>query len=94
MSYKNQTRLPGLLFVLILLIFTAYVMLIFVVPHFLAFYSETGKPLPPALRVALTIAHILQRVQILIIPLLVIAFIAALAWLTYSLVKLRKYKDQ
>ena len=94
MSYKNQSRMPGVLLALLLLIVTAYVMLIFVAPHFLASYSQTGKPLPPILRVVLDIAHVIHKADILIIPLIVVAFTVALAWLIYSSVKLRRFKDQ
>lgn len=86
--------MPGLLLALILLILSAYVFLIFIVPHFLSFYSETGKPLPPVLRVVAYIMNVIKQSQILIILVFVIAFIAALTWFTYSLVKLHKYKDQ
>jgi type II secretory pathway component PulF len=94
MSYKNQSRMPGLVLALIFLILSACVLLIFVVPHFLSFYSETGTPLPPALRVVEYIMHVIKQSQILMIPMLVIAFLAVLAWWIYITVKIRKYKDQ
>ncbi|MEJ2649391.1 MAG: hypothetical protein P8016_13405 [Sedimentisphaerales bacterium] len=93
-SNGKQSRIPGLLIAVIVLILLVYGVLTFYVPHILASYERAGTPLNLPLRVVLNIEHVLNRAEMVVVPVLVVAFFAALAYLIYRSVKLHKFRDQ
>ncbi len=94
MSYKKQYQTPGLILAVLLLIFLAYGLIVFYLPHLLKFYSGTGKALPSSLKFTVMMIHVMRKGEILIIPLLILAFIAVLIWWIFSSTKLRQIKRQ
>jgi type II secretory pathway component PulF len=94
MLYKNQTRVTGFFLAAIILILFVYSVIVFYVPKAVYFYQRAGKPLPILLKIVVVIAHVIQRTEILIIPVLALAVLAAMVWLIRRSAKSRKFNDQ
>ena len=84
MSPKKQVQLSSLCLVLMIFVMFAYIMLVFYVPKLLAAYAQTGAPLSPFLRLVITIGRIVNNVELLFVPAMLLAFVGSIIWLIQS----------
>ena len=84
MSPKQQVQLSSLCLIMMILIMFAYAMLVFYVPQLLASYNQTGAPLSPFLRFVVTIGRIVNDIELLFVPAMLLAFVASIFWLIKS----------
>ena len=80
MSPKKQLQLSSLCLAVMILIIFAYILLIFYVPKVLHAYSSTGEPLSPFLRLVVNIGKIVNNVELLFVPAMLLGFVASIFW--------------
>ena len=84
MSPKQQVQLSSLCLIMMILIIFVYAMLVFYVPQLLASYSQTGAPLSPFLRFVVAIGRIVNDVELIFVPAMLLAFVASIFWIIKS----------
>jgi len=93
-SPKKQIQLSSLCLVGMLLIIFAYGLLFFYFPHILSYFVETGQELPIILKCVVMIGRILEKIQIVLIPALILGFLFVVIWRIQSSIKYRKHNTQ
>jgi type II secretory pathway component PulF len=91
MSPKKQVQLSSLCLAGMFIVIFAYGLLVFYIPRILSYYSETGEVLPAVFRYILTIVDLLEKFEIVIVPLLIFGFFFAVVWRIQSSIKCRKH---
>ncbi len=93
MSPKKQVQLSSLCLAVMILIIFGYGLLIFYVPILLESYLTAGVALSPFLRFVVAIGRIINSVELLFVPTMLLAFVGSIIWRIQSSRKISHSSD-
>ncbi|MBN2588470.1 MAG: hypothetical protein JXA96_01305 [Sedimentisphaerales bacterium] len=84
MSPKKKVQLSSLCLAAMILIMFGYALLVFYVPVILVSYLTTGAALTPFLRFVVAIGRIINNIELLFVPAMLLAFVGSIIWRVQS----------